>query len=386
MIEAETAVIHGRVLYDVKLPIEWVDGYYRTVIMPGFTDGHMHPQVIDPGISVLSGFSNSYEWIEKRIMAIDEGAVRRDESLSSRLTFLALLRSVLEGTTLVSITGAFKPNVMAWSHMLEKPRTVFLPTTMRRQGWLLPQEIFSLAESLRNSINDSLARLGIFVHSIKYSSPSDLVYSYRMIENRKEIIGLHLSEGTSEIGVLRQILGRNRFNRIIAVHCINDKVKHSGLSCISCPGTNIILYGKTKKDIYDIDSFGSDWPHLIGTVGSHVYAIKRFFNVPIETLFFRLTTGGYIVHGMHSQGDLLGFDSSLDDILQSPNAPVDVYVSGRKIVEEKQTVFSGFNKHDIERETIEVVKAAVDLHGTGLVTKKELLYRLNLVRDGFLRV
>ncbi|MEB3846259.1 MAG: hypothetical protein GSR83_04330 [Desulfurococcales archaeon] len=383
MIEAETAVIHGRVLYDVKLPIEWADGYYRTIVMPGFTDGHMHPQVIDPGVSVLSGFSDSYEWIENRIMAVDEGAVRRDESLSSRLTFLVLLRSVLEGTTLVSITGAFKPNVIAWSHMLEKPRTIFLPTTMRRQGWLLPQEIFELAEKLRNSINDSMARVGIFVHSIRYSSPGDLVYSYKVIENRKGIIGLHLSEGVSEIDVLRGILGIERFNRIIAVHCINDRVKHTGLSCISCPGTNAILYGKVKRDIYDIDSFGSDWPHLIGTVGSHVHMIKRFFNVPIETLLFRLTTGGYIVHGMPSQGDLLGFDASLDDLLHSSTAPVDVYVSGRKIVENKETVFSGFNISDIERETLEAIKAAVDLHGTGLVSKKELLSRLNLVRKGF---
>ena len=138
-----------------------------------------------------------------------------------------------------------------------------------------------------------------------------------------------------------------------------------------------------KRDIYDIDSFGSDWPHLIGTVGSHVHMIKRFFNVPIETLLFRLTTGGYIVHGMPSQGDLLGFDASLDDLLHSSTAPVDVYVSGRKIVENKETVFSGFNISDIERETLEAIKAAVDLHGTGLVSKKELLSRLNLVRKGF---
>ncbi|MCE4614796.1 MAG: hypothetical protein F7B60_04630 [Desulfurococcales archaeon] len=384
MIEAETAIIHGKIIYDAKLPIEWTDGSYKTIIIPGFSDGHIHPQVIDPGFSQPYLYSNSYEWIEQRVMAVDEAAVRKDEPLSARLAFLTYLRSVLEGSTLISVTGAFVPNVKAWNHTLDKPRTVFLPTTMRKCGWLPPQEIFNISEKLRNSINDSLARLGIFVHSLKYSSPRDIEYSYTMVETRKGVMGLHLSEGISELNNLKKIMKRDRFNRIIAVHCLNDKVKPQGLSCISCPGTNIILYNKLKRDIYDIDSFGSDWPHILGTVASHVHIVNRLFNIPIETLLFRLTTGGYIIHGISSQGDLIGFDKPLDKILTSGEQPVDVYVAGRKIVEDKQTVFTGYKLTDVNRETSNTINAALDLHGTGYVSKSELHLRLRKAKEAFL--
>ncbi|MCE4606070.1 MAG: hypothetical protein F7B59_01885 [Desulfurococcales archaeon] len=384
MIEAEAAVIHGKIIYDARLPIEWAEGTYKTIVMPGFSDGHMHPQVIDTGFSQPYSYSNSYEWIEQRVMAIDEASVRRDESLSSRLAFLTYLRSILEGSTLISVTGAFVPNVKAWNLALDKPRIVFLPTTMRRSGWMAPQEIFSVSEKLRNSINDSLARLGIFVHSLKYSSQRDIKYSYSMIEAKKGIMGLHLSEGISELNILQRIMNSNRFNRIIAVHCLNDKVKPYGLTCISCPGTNVILYNKVKRDIYDIDSFGSDWPHIIGTIASHIHIINRIFNVPIETLLFRLTTGGYIVHGMSTQGDLIGFDESLDRVLKSNVQPIDVYIAGRKTVEEKQTFLTGYTLEDVERETKKAIDAALDLHGTGYISRNELFWRIRRAREAFL--
>lgn len=381
LIEAETAVIHGKIIYDAKLPIEWTDGSYKTIVMPGFSDGHIHPQVIDPGFSEPHSYSNSYEWIEQRVMAVDEASIRRDEFLSSKLAFLTYLRSILEGSTLISVTGAFVPNVKAWNHTLDKPRIVFLPTTMRKSGWMAPQEIFSISEKLRNSINDSLARLGIFVHSLKYSSQSDIKYSYSMIEAKKGIMGVHLSEGISELSILQKIMNSDRFNRIIAVHCLNDRVKPYGLACISCPGTNIILYNKVKRDIYDIDSFGSDWPHIIGTIASHIHVINRIFNVSIETLLFRLTTGGYIVHGMSTQGDLIGFDEPLDKVLTNSVQPVDVYVAGRKMVEEKQTLLSGYTLEDIERETSNAINAALDLYGTGDVSRNELFWRIRKVKE-----
>ncbi len=379
MIEADTLVVHGKVYYDKRLPVEWEDAYYKTVITPGVSDGHMHPQVIDPGTD--NGlYRDSYDWIEKRELGIDEAGIRRDPRIAGKLARLTYLRSLLEGTTLIAVTGSLLPNVVAWSALEEKPRTVFLPTTMRRKGWMRPWEIYDAEKKLEKSINDSVARLGIFVHSLRYTAPEDFIYSYNKVEKERWILGIHLSEGVKEVELLARTMKREFFNRIAGVHCLVEDVKHFGINCVSCPATNTLLYNKLKENFLDIDSFGSDWPHLIGSVARHIGLIRNSYRIPLEILLFKLTTGGYLVYGMPSHGDLVAYDEPLEEVLTGKPDPVAVYVAGRKVVEEKRLTGLGYNISDLEDETIEAISEAYDLYASGNITKNRLMSRIKNAR------
>ncbi|MEB3846643.1 MAG: hypothetical protein GSR74_01550, partial [Desulfurococcales archaeon] len=144
-LEAEIGVIHGRLVEGVRIPFKQ-DIFFETVILPGFSDTHAHPQVIDAGLSPgrIALWSNSYEWLETRRLAVDEAMVRRDLGLSARLAELALKRMALEGVTLAAFTGVLEANLKARLRVSPGPRLVLLPTLMDREGWSRPGEVSRL--------------------------------------------------------------------------------------------------------------------------------------------------------------------------------------------------------------------------------------------------
>ena len=93
VLEAGLAVIRGSIIREnAKIPFP-VDAYYDVVFLPGFSDAHAHPQVVDAGLYPGAKWRSSYEWLLYRRMSVDEALVRADIGLSSRLAELALKRA-----------------------------------------------------------------------------------------------------------------------------------------------------------------------------------------------------------------------------------------------------------------------------------------------------
>ncbi|MCE4617106.1 MAG: hypothetical protein F7C32_00765 [Desulfurococcales archaeon] len=379
-IEAEYVVAHGKTLYDSWVYLEGDDAFYRTVVYPGFSDTHMHPQVISSGIERPGIYRDSYDWIERRNLGLDEAAIRRDTDLSAKLARLAMFRSLLEGTTLIALTGSLKGNIRGWYTARVQPRTVFLPTAMNLPGWQKHRDIIDSYRRLRLSAKDGFARMGIFVHSLKFSTYDMILESYIHSYTNRTYMGIHLGEGVSEADKIKKILGRHRLNRIVAVHCIDDKVKPLGMMCSSCPGTNYLLYNRFKLDTEDIDAFGSDWPHILGTTASQIGFIFKLYNKPRENILFKMTTGGYLAYSMAYSGDLVAYDEPLPKVLSGKAKPVAVYVGGRKVVEDGKIIGLNLSIADILRETEEAVKETYDLYGDGTVDSSDVIRANNILK------
>ncbi len=366
-LEADYAVIYGRVVEGARIPFPR-DEYYETIILPGFSDTHAHPQVIDAGMAPrdLGSWRNSYDWIERRRLVVDEAAVRSDIGLSAHLAELALKRAVLEGVTLIAFTGRLEANLKARLRFPMGPRLVLLPTLMDRSGWARPGDVEALYERYKQYIGDSLLRPGVFVHSIRYASLETTIKALNLAYRGRMPLGLHLSEGVSEIWKFSSILSRaGRRPRIVAVHCISDDPKLLGLRCSSCPASNIVLYGRSRPRLAGTTSFGSDWPHLLGTVPRHLPLVRALYGNRIESILSRATVGGYEDYGVSSSGDLVAYDASLEDVLSGRVLPRLVAVAGNVVVSEGRIVSTGETLRDVEEETLETIRYAAEVYGSG---------------------
>jgi len=363
VLEAGLAVVHGRIVEGLQLPFVR-DEYYETVIVPGFSDAHMHPQVIDAGLIPGRVWDNSYTWIEERRLRVDEASLRADVELSAQLALATYKRALLEGVTLVAVTGNVLANAMAWLAMKIPPRAVFLSTIMRRRGWPTLQRVEPLLRRLRGQLNDGMARVGVFIHSIRLAGSDQLRQAVVRAREYGGIVGLHLSEGVPEASEYARITkGAPLGVRVVAVHCLSeeDPGQH-GLLCASCPATNLILYKRTRSSLSGVTSFGSDWPLLIGTVARHLPLIARVHHNYVEGVLRRMTIGGYRDYGMPHAGDLVAYDVSLSRLLSEFREPKLVLASGRVAVNEGVLVETGESLRDVEKSIASLVGEAMERH------------------------
>ncbi len=368
-LEAEIGVIHGRLVEGVRIPFKQ-DLFFETVILPGFSDTHAHPQVIDAGLSPsrIASWSNSYEWLETRRLVVNEAMVRSDLGLSARLAELALKRMALEGVTLAAFTGVLEANLKARLRVSPGPRLVLLPTLMDREGWSRPGEISRLYEKYGNYLEDDYLRPGIFVHSLRMASRETFSGAVDLALRSRMPLGLHLSEGVSEArDFARAIGGYKRLPRIVAVHCINDDPSRLGIRCSSCPASNMLLYGKTRNSLRGVTSFGSDWPHLIASMPRHLGLITRLYPASLGEILFRATTGGYMDYGVSYHGDFVAYDAPLESVIEGGALPRMVSVGGEVVVEEGRLTLTGESLEVVVEEIVETVKYAVELYGDGLM-------------------
>jgi len=369
-LEAETAVIHGRIVRNFRLPFHQ-DVFYKTVIVPGFSDTHAHPQVIDAGLEAgIGSWRDSYHWIESRKLNVDEARLRQDLGLSKRLAELALKRAVLEGTTLVAFTGNLSANLKARLQLPLGPRMVLLPTLMDRKGWAKPAEVEALYKAYSNYIVDSMLQPGVFVHSIRYAAKETFMKALEMASRGRMPLGLHLSEGVREDEALKQLLEESPVRpkpKIVAVHCLEGDPRRLGIRCSSCPGTNILLYAKARKSLAGITSFGSDWPHLIGTMPRHLGLIMKLYGGRIEAVLSRATLGGYNDYNVSHEGDLVAYDEPLEKVLTGKPIPKLVMVARNIVVDEGRLVETGESLDDVVAATLETIKYAVDVYGRGVL-------------------
>ncbi len=381
-IEASEAVVYGRVVENVRIPYVR-DEYYRTIVMPGFSDGHAHPQVIDAGLEPGRVWTNSYHWIEGRSLTIDEASLRSDLELSSRLAGLLYKRALLEGTTLIAVTGRLEANLSAWLKLPMKPRIVLLPTVMHRRGWTTVDDLEPAIRKLEGLVGDGLARLGVFVHSLRYSSREMLVKALRLAKSLRSVLGMHLSEGVRELGDLIRVIGRPPYGaRIVGVHCIEDEdLQSARIQCISCPLTNLILYSRTRSDLRGVTGFGSDWPLLLGTVSRHMGVILGVFNRPLYSVLKRATIGGYRTYGLSYTGDMVAYDEGLSRILEGRARPRLVTISWQPAVVEGRLSWSGEDYDSVQRGIREAIVEAVERHGQGSRESLKLTRQIMDVED-----
>ncbi len=363
LLEADQAIIYGRIVENLRLPSP-VDAYFKTIILPGFSDAHAHPQVVDGGV-VGGPWRNSYEWIESRRLAVDEAAIRSDLDLASRLTVAVLKRALLEGTTLIALTGALEANIRAFLMLKVRPRVVFLPTVMSKKGWPSLGQALEAARRVSMFLDDGSARVGVFLHSIKYAGSDAVREALVSAASKGFIVGMHLSEGVPESGRLKVILkGQKVPGRVVAVHCISDDPQGLGLRCAACPATNLILYRRTRKTLKGITSFGSDWPLLIGTVPRHLGIIKGVWRRRLEEILAKATLGGYRDYGMPYSGDLVAFDVSLEKVLEGSALPRLVMVGWNVVVNEGK-LLDGESYSDVLKEIRNLVFEALEKHPSG---------------------
>ena len=366
-LEADIAVINGKVIEKFSMPFHR-DVFFETIIMPGFSDAHAHPQVIDAGLVPGQVWGNSYEWLMSRRLHVDEALIRNDIGLASTLTELVLKRVLLEGVTLIALTGRLEANIKAVVKGSVAPRVVLLPTVMSKRGWSRPEEIDKLFYKYRMYINDALLRPGVFVHSISYASPQMIYSSLDIARKMRAPLGMHLSEGISEKKDFLELLGDKVSNqRVVAVHCINDDYFDLGVRCASCPVSNMILYNRTRDSLFGVTSFGSDWPHLVGSIPLHIPLFLKLFNNDFSGVLYRATTGGYNDYGVPMQGDFVAYDVPLRKVLLEGAFPKAVSVASRLMVWEGVLTSTGERYGDIIRDSYEVIKYAVEVYGDGVM-------------------
>lgn len=363
-IEAETALVHGRVVHGFRM--RWRESlWFKTIVVPGFSDGHAHPQVVDPGAGG-GPWSNSYDWLESRRLRVDEAAVRADIDLSARLAALTFARALLEGVTLIAVTGRLEANVKGWLSVGGAPRAVFLPTVMDKKGWPSVEEVARAAERLRGMLADGLARIGVFVHSLGTARPETVRAALAFAASKRTVLGMHLSEGLPEAERLREVLGPGPYpTRIVAVHCTEPEDLPRSVYCVSCPASNMILYGRTRPTLDGVYGFGSDWPLLLGTAARHVRLALSISPRSVSMTLYRATTGGYIVYEMPFQGDFAAYDDSLERVLEGRAKPVYVSVAERPIVAEGRLQPWGYTLGEVESLIRDAVREAFEKHGLG---------------------
>ena len=366
IVEVGTLVTPEGTRESVELGIEGAGSLYvETVIVPGFSDAHAHPQVVDVG---EGRWSNSYEWMKQRRLAVDEAALRADTELSSKLAAAAMLRALLEGVTFMALVGRAEANIAAYRRLPVKPRILIMPTildTMR--GWPSTWSATSIVMAL--SKLDSNVPFGLFAHSLGNLSPKSLRAAYVTAQSFGIPFGIHLNEGVDEMDKLVSLLGleRGRDSGIIAVHCIVDgDFKEYGIRVVHCPASNLKLYGRTLTHVGKVDALGSDWPLLLG---SSLRAFKAAVEVHgvrhARFLLDRATAGGYRVYGVRWGNDWVGFDASLEKVLEGSCEPSFVSVDGRLVVSEGIIRELALSRRDVENMVEELVKLAIEKYPVG---------------------
>ncbi|MCE4628309.1 MAG: hypothetical protein F7C34_04080 [Desulfurococcales archaeon] len=364
VIEAGAAIVRGRVLFERRMPAP-LNEYYDVVVTPGFSDTHAHPQVIDAGIIPGVTWNNSYEWLLTRRMVIDEASVRNDIGLASSLAGLTLKRALLEGTTLIALTGSFDANIKAFVRLKERPRTVLLPTVMKKRGWATPNGVADAYRRYAKYARDDFLRIGVFVHSIKYAGRDMLHEAIQLAMRIRGPLGIHLSEGVPEKEEFIDSSCCLDNVRVVGVHCLNDDYSDLGIRCSSCPGSNLLLYEKYVPSLGRVTSFGSDWPHFLGTIGGQIGLITELYRDRLSEALFKATVGGYLDYNLNYSGDLVAFDGSIRDVLSGRVKPRLVVVNGIVVVYDGRLVSTGESLGDVLKALDEVVDYAVEVHGIG---------------------
>ncbi|PLJ77978.1 amidohydrolase family protein [Infirmifilum sp. SLHALR2] len=361
VIEIGELLDHGVVRRRVKIRYEGSeDFYFESAVSPGLADAHAHPQVVDVGERRM--WRHSYEWLEGRRLRVDEAGLRRDKELSSMLAKATILRSLVDGVTLLALTGSLEGNVSALLTLPVSPRVVLLPTVMEAEGWSTPERVF--AEYVRNLAKwDGFFNMGFFVHSLRKAGQSYLLASYKTASKLGVPFALHLSEGIDESETLVELLGDAPRN-VIAVHCIEgaEKCKRMGLRVVHCPTSNLYLYGRTLRGLEFFDSLGSDWPLVTGTV-LRTYRDAVAVHGPSVRLLEKATVGGYAVFGMRGSGDLVAFDRSLEKVIAGEAEARAVFIDGKLVMDEGTVVQMGLGKRDVERFKEEAVRLAFEKYG-----------------------
>ncbi|MEM3942752.1 MAG: hypothetical protein QXJ59_01595 [Thermofilaceae archaeon] len=362
-VEAGTLLTPEGVRERARLKLEGAGSLYvETVIAPGFADAHAHPQVVDVGEGL---WSNSYEWMSKRRLRVDEAALRADIDLSSRLAEASMLRALLEGVTLMALVGRAEANLLAYRRMPVKPRVVVMPTILDvMRGWPTTWSAANLVISLSHL--DSRVPMGLFVHSLGGVSSKALRAAYVTARSFNLPFGLHLNEGLDELHQLVTLLGlrEGEDSGIIAVHCIVDgDFERYGIRVVHCPLSNLRLYGRTLADPTKVDALGSDWPLLLGSaLSTYRGAVRVHGKEHASLLLAKATWGGYEVYGVPWSGDWVGFDEPLERVLKGEAEPSFVAVAGRIVVEERRLLGYGYDRSDVDRLVDELVKLAIEKH------------------------
>ncbi len=360
-IEAGTLVTPRGVTESARMKLRGKGSLYgETVVTPGFSDAHAHPQVIDAG---EGRWSNAYEWIRNRRLKVDEAALRADLDLSSKLAAASMLRSLLDGVTLMALVGRGDANVLAYRKLPVKPRVVVMPTIMDLQaGWPDAWRVTSLLLSV--SALDGAIPLGFFIHSIGCVTPESLRAAYSAAKELGVPFSIHLSEGIDELPTLVSLLNlrKGEDSKIIGVHCISGSgYKEYGIRVVHCPLSNLRLYGKTIGRPGEVDAVGSDWPLLLGSAAAaYKAAVKVHGRGWASYLLSKSTVGGYELFGIGWEGDVLVFDEPLEKVLEGSVSPRFVLVKGEVAVEEGRLVKLDLGKDEVDKKVRELIKEAVE--------------------------
>ncbi|MGB9709191.1 MAG: amidohydrolase family protein [Infirmifilum sp.] len=361
VIEVSELLDHGVLRRNVKIPYNGSeDLYFVSAIAPGFSDAHAHPQVVDVGEK--GGWRHSYEWLENRKLRVNEAGIRRDKELSSLLTKATLLKSLMEGATLIAVTGSLEGNISAILSLPATPRVVVLPTVMDREGWSTPERVY--AEHVKYlSRWDGYFNMGFFVHSLRKTGKSFLVASYKTAIKLGVPFAIHLSEGVDETESFIEVIGEPAGN-VVAVHCLEgaEKCKRFGFKVVHCPTSNLYLYERTLRGLGLFDALGSDWPLVTGTIAKTYRDAVAVHGASYE-LLQKATLGGYRVFGMKTSGDIVAFDENLDKVMRGELKPRAVVVNGRLVVYENVMIDLNLSSQDIEKVKEQAVRLAFEQYG-----------------------
>jgi len=349
-IEAGTLVTPVSVVENACVEVAGAGSMYvETLVTPGFSDSHAHPQVVDVG---GGRWRNAYEWIRGRRLAVDEASVREDLALSSKLSMATMLLEMVEGATLVAMVGRSDANMRAYRRLPVKPRLVTMPTILAyRRGWPSTRQALELVARLA-PLNGSVAH-GLFIHSLGYVDEEALRLAYRYSRERGLPMGLHLSEGVRELEKLVNTLSLERGcdSGIIAVHCIEDEpYLEYGIRVVHCPSSNMALYGRTISDVRGFEALGSDWPLLLGgALSTYRQALEIHGRAHALDILRKATHGGYSLFKVRWTGDFTAFDEPLGKVLEGEAEPRFVAVNGEIVVAEGRIAVLGLDKHDVAK-------------------------------------
>jgi len=351
------------VFENVRLRLRGEGSFYaESALVPGFSDAHAHPQVVDYG---GGRWRNSYEWMAGRRLRVDEAALRADMELSARLAAAAMLRELLDGVTMVAMVGRGEANFAAYRRLPVKPRIALLPTILESsRGWLNAWDAIDLLITL--SSLDGAVPVGLFVHSLGHVSRESLKAAYEAARVLEVPFALHLSEGVDELPQLVKALGlrEGEDSGVVAVHCISGSgYKRYGVRVVHCPLSNLTLYGRTLSDVGEVDALGSDWPLLLGSaLAAYRAAVEVHGMEKALLLLEKATIGGYRLFGLDWRGDAAFFDEPLGRVVEGSAAPRFVAVRGELAVVEGELVGLGKTRADVEREVRELIKLAEEAY------------------------
>jgi len=358
-LEVEELFHYGKIYRDVVLHVPGrISGSFKVALMPGLSDAHAHPQVIDVG--ERGRWKNSYEWIANRKLRVREEDLRGDPELSSKLTIIALTLSLLDGVTMIAITGSLQGNLLALRRLKYHPRVIMLPTILNKKGWMKLEDVYTfLPDSTR--LDGGKISAGIFIHSIGLTDPKTVKEAISLGKGEKIPVAMHLNEGVGETEVLRKITGNN-LNEVVAIHCIeeSEECKRLGLRVVSCPLSNLYLYERTIPQLEFIDAFGSDWPLVTGTLRRALSTATSIYKRELEVLD-KATRGGYEVYNINHELDISLYDDTLERIVTGEAHPRTVIVGGQPTVIEGK--LDGIDRGEAERALRETINEALSLYG-----------------------